>query len=82
MPQIKHAESGKCLKLNSTPLHIWDCVDGDPTQLFAFDNTQRIFVQADSRLMCLDQDSTRLQARFERDDCTSARDRKYRLTAL
>ena len=85
LPQIKHAASGKCLQLNRTQIHIWDCVENDPAQLFGFlvlNEGHRIVVQADLRLMCVDQDGRGPDGNFERDDCTDASDRKFMLIQL
>ena len=52
--QVVHELSGKCVRLDGEGLSIWDCQDGDSTQLFGFQQAGEefnVFVKA--TLKCL-----------------------------
>ena len=83
--QIKHAASGKCLQLNSTLLHIWDCEEGDATQLFGFqpfEDGHRIFVKG--TLLCLSVESSDLHwvNVFKEQRCDDFQHQKYKFVKL
>ena len=77
--QIKHAASGKCAQLDGTQasLHIWDCEEGDATQLFGFASVGnegvRIFVKA--TLNCLDVEA----GLFRQERCSNTTSQMFRL---
>ncbi len=83
MPQVKHAASGKCLQLDDTFLHLWDCEADDATQLFGFARFEegvRIFVKATG--MCLDLETDYDQHGwniFKQRRCADVPDQKFRV---